>query len=259
MRRSGSRWADLGAALAQVERWLLPGECLLCRRSLAAADGDALACGVCRSRWRPVPEPVCERCGQPVDRDTACRNCAHWPPGLVRSRSAVWLDEGARRAVHCFKYEGWWRLADDLARAMRPLDLGSPDTVLVPVPLGAARQRTRGYNQGERLAAGLARQRGYPLRADLLRRHRETATQTRLTPEARAANVRGAFEAVGPCPARVVLVDDVFTTGATLVAAARALLAAGAASVAAVTFARAELPLAATSRALELTPGRPES
>src|SRR5262249_5673377 len=113
----------------------------------------------------------------------------------------------------------------------------------VPIPLGASRERSRGYNQSAKLAASLGKRRGLAVRLDRLIRTRDTGTQTLLTPEEREANLRGAFTARAPVPPRVVLVDDVFTTGATLVAAARALIAAGAKEVSAVTFARAERPL----------------
>src|SRR2546425_2106866 len=129
---------------------------------------------------------------------------------------------------------------------------------LVPVPLGAKRLRERGYNQSERLARALARRWRRPV-ACLLERVRETATQTALTPEARRANVAGAFEMRNAeCGMRnespgvdsafripnsaLILVDDVFTTGATLAEAARALERAGARTVLAVTFGRAVLP-----------------
>jgi len=169
--------------------------------------------------------------------------CAAWPAGLVRVRSAVWLGESARRAVHSLKFAGWWRMAEALARSMLRLDpLQGPtagDLVLVPVPLGSRRRRLRGYNQSERLAEALARAAGGAVRPEWLHRTRETQTQTALPPDARLANVAGAFRAVACGGARVVLVDDVFTTGATLVAAAAALLEGGAARVEAVTFARA--------------------
>lgn len=229
--------------LAGVERWLLPPACLLCDAPVPAREGDALVCGLCRSRWVAVAPPWCGRCGQPASGDLACRLCAGWPEGLTRVRSAVWLRETARQAVHRIKYEGWWRLAEALAEAMRGLEPLTGRVSLIPIPLGARRARTRGFNQSERIAAALGARTGLPVRGELLRRVRETRTQTALTPEGRLANVAGAFAAGSVRGMACVLVDDVFTTGATLAAAAAALGAAGAERVEAVTFARAELPV----------------
>ncbi len=234
------RWAELTALARRVERLLLPGACLLCQEPLAISDDDALVCGLCRSRWEPIPPPLCPRCGDPLHLGLDCRLCSTWPEGFHSARSAVWLEGSARRAVHHLKYDGWWRAAEAMADAMRSLPPLTGGASLVPIPLGARRRRRRGYNQSERLAAALAARTGGRVRQDLLRRRRETPTQTRLTPEERVANMAGAFAApatVRGC--RVVLVDDVFTTGATLAQAAAALLAAGASEVQAVTFARA--------------------
>jgi ComF family protein len=230
-------------ALAGVERWLLPPTCLLCEAPVSAREGDALVCGLCRSRWEPVPAPCCARCGQPAFGDLECRLCAGWLEGLERVRSAVWLRGTARDAVHRLKYEGWWRVAGALAEPMRRLEPLTGQVCLIPVPLGARRLRTRGYNQSEHLAAALGVLAGKPVRTDLLARRRDTRTQTALTPEARQANVAGAFEARAAAGLACVLVDDVFTTGATLAEAAGALRRAGAACVDAVTFARAEPPV----------------
>ncbi|MES2123174.1 MAG: ComF family protein [Gemmatimonadota bacterium] len=159
------------------------------------------------------------------------------------------FDEGVRALVHNLKYTGWRRLSAVMARRMAPLlaDIGDGD--LVPVPLAPRRARQRGYNQAAELATGLARLTGLPLAPGRLVRGRETPTQTRLTPEARLANLAGAF--VGRPSARPAwLVDDVFTTGATLTSAAQALLDAGAPHVGAITFARAEPPLSEAARRL---------
>jgi ComF family protein len=242
------RFADAAAALAEVERWLLPPACLLCEQPVPAREDDALICGLCRSRWRPVASPWCERCGQPTLGDLACRLCPDWPPGLGRVRSAVWLEGTAREAVHRLKYEGWWRIGQTLADAMRALEPLTGQVSLIPVPLGKRRLRERGYNQSERIATALGAKLGLPVRTDWLIRVAETRTQTALTPEARQANVAGAFEtrglvgAGGVLPA-CVLVDDVFTTGATLAEAGAALAAGGVPRVDAVTFARARLPV----------------
>jgi ComF family protein len=230
--------------LIRLERWLLPPACLLCDAPVPARQHDALVCEICRTRWVPVTAPLCPRCGQPGFGDLECRLCAGWPPGLVRVRSAVWLRGSAREAVHRLKYEGWWRVADALAEAMRGLEPLTGQVCLVPVPLGARRLRARGYNQSARLAAALGQRTGLAVRPELLTRRRDTRTQTALTPEARQANVAGAFEARGAAGCRCVLVDDVFTTGATLAEAGAALRLGGAAQVEAVTFARAEPPVA---------------
>lgn len=255
MRRSLPRWIDLAnRGVAALERWWLPGECLLCLKPVPGREQDALVCAACRRSWSPVAPPWCRRCGETLDapwdrgpdaEEHGCHLCAGWPPpGLGAVRSAVWLAGSARQSVHLLKYEGWWRVAEAMAVAMRNLETLAPGTVLVPVPLARRRERERGFNQAERLASALGRVTGLRVYAGVLERARETATQTKLTPEARRANVHGAFRGRrGATGARLVLVDDVFTTGATLQAAATALHAAGAARVEAVTFARGTGPL----------------
>jgi ComF family protein len=156
--------------------------------------------------------------------------------------------------VYALKYGGLPRITDDLAAAMAPLRPPSDGpSALIPIPLARKRLRERGYNQSDVLARALARQWRIPVLGEVLARTRETPTQTALTPETRLANVAGAFEARNAkCGMRnfafrlssfeLILVDDVFTTGATLAEAARALELAGATRVMGVTFARAAIP-----------------
>ena len=175
-------------------------------------------------------------------------------------RSAVWLDGGARRAVHSLKYDGLARIGRDMAAVVaRLVEPPAPGAVLVPIPLGRKRRARRGYNQSDALAAPLARAWGLTNRPELLVRTRDTPTQTALTPAARLANVAGAFRvqnselrmqncsvasqsAFNILHSSLVLVDDVFTTGATLAEAACTLARAGFQSISAITFGRASLP-----------------
>ena len=234
---------------AAVEQLLLPAECLLCHALLGPRDAGRIVCPLCRHRWRPVRPPWCERCGQPEPHFGPCRLCTAWPEALTSVRSAVWLDEGARQAVHGLKYGGLPRIADDLAAAMLPiLRPADRPKVLIPIPLARKRLRERGYNQSEVLAHALARQWRIPVLVDGLVRTRETPTQTALTPGTRLANVRAAFAVANvQCPMindhwTLIIVDDVFTTGATLAEAARTLEQAGARHIYGVTFARAAIP-----------------
>jgi len=235
-----------------IEQLLLPAECLVCHALLAQRDAESIVCPVCRHRWRAVRPPWCQRCGQPEPHFGPCRLCAEWPAALTLVRSAVWLSDGAREAVHALKYRGLPRIADDLALAMAGVSLPTGEaSVLVPIPLAPKRLRERGYNQSDALAEALGRRWHLPVSRTLLTRSRETATQTALTPETRLANVAGAF-APGPMtPGRrpgvsrdptYILVDDVFTTGATLAEAARALEQAGARTILGITFGRAVIP-----------------
>lgn len=229
-----------------LERLLLPAECLVCRRLLSETHADDLVCSVCRSRMRGVRPPWCARCGQPEPHFGPCRLCREWPRALQSARSAVWLDAGAREAAHALKYGGLPRIATDLATVMtRSIPAPDPAARLIPIPLGPARQRRRGYNQSVALARALSHHWNLPVLTQLLVRTRDTTTQTALTPGARLANVAGAFavrSGVLPVRAPLVLVDDVFTTGATLAEAARTLEAAGFAVISAVTFGRASIP-----------------
>lgn len=237
------RWDDVAPVVRALERFLLPGECILCHTAMPTREWDGLVCALCRARWHAVPAPWCARCGQPGLVDVACRFCAGWPDSLGRVRSAVWLEGPARETVHHLKYGGWPGVATAMALAMRGLEPLAPGAVLVPVPLSRKRMQKRGYNQAAALATALGSVTGLAADVDVLQRARDTPTQTALTPEARTANVQGAFVAPAQVEGTFVLVDDVCTTGATLASAATALKEAGAARVDAVTFARAPLPV----------------
>ena len=159
---------------------------------------------------------------------------------LTQVRSAYWLTSETREIVHHLKYDDYACLAG-LAAQLVERQLPRPGSgVLIPVPLSPRKLRLRGYNQAALIAKALGPRWRLPARDDILRRSRDSGSQTALTPAARLANVAAAFTAAPAArEATAIVIDDVLTTGATLSAAAGALADAGWKDVIAVTFARA--------------------
>jgi ComF family protein len=195
------------------------------------------------------PRPRCRRCALPVPPGVAeCGRCLREPPPLDACHAAVDYEYPWSTLVTQFKFDGkpeWARTFALLLRSAPWVERALEEAhAVVPMPLAAARLAERGFNQALLLARALAAAR---TRAELLLRTRHTAAQSALDRQARLANVRGAF-LVEPrlAPAlrgqRVVLVDDVMTSGATIFSAAAALRRAGAAQVTAIVFARTDAP-----------------
>lgn len=183
-------------------------------------------------------EPVCPQCGRSQSAVTdKCYACSQEPIPLRQIRTAAFYDGPLAEVVKQFKYEGYFGLAQPLAELMltawprweQPVDL------VVPIPLHAARYRERGYNQSELLARVLERRLDWRVEPAALKRVRRTRPQVGLNMVERQANVSGAFvaEATLVEGKEILLIDDVRTTGATLVSAAEVLLAAGAKAVSA--------------------------
>lgn len=231
--------------------FFLPAACLGCRDHLPLERSGELVCGACRTRLRAPTSPRCRRCGCPLgsgsDAGAGCLECAQWGDELVGARAAVVLRPPADALVYALKYGGWCDLAGLMGRRMArhavPPELGSGPYLVVPVPTTSRRMRERGYNQARVLAGVLAGEVDRPL-VEALERRGKGPTQVGLHPGQRKANVLQAFavrDAAMPrlSGARVLLVDDVLTTGSTAQAAARPLIRAGAAQVFLTTFARA--------------------
>jgi ComF family protein len=220
---------------------LFPPRCALCGR-----HGVAL-CGECACALPRANPPRCPRCWSPQRPGLVCRRCDESAGGglaLEGLRSPYVFQEGARELVHALKYSYYSTLASPMGELMARylLDISLPADVLVPVPLHPRRQRVRGYNQSFLLAREVSRRLDLPLAAEALVRRRDTPPQAKaVEADARRRNVAGAFDCrPGAVAGRhLLLVDDVTTTGATLDACARVLLAqGGASSVWALTFAR---------------------
>jgi ComF family protein len=211
---------------------LLPRSCVSC-----GVSADTL-CSDCLARLRPLATPRCARCGAPtawaVER---CRECAGRRLAFASARAAVAYAGPARPLLRAWKEHGLRRVAG-FAAELVVAHVERPEAdVIAYIPPDGARQLQRGHHPAERLARELGR-RWCVEPAPLLERTRPGARQTGLRRAERRANVRGAFAATAEAPGTVLLVDDVYTTGATVGAAATALRAAGAARVHVVTFAR---------------------
>jgi ComF family protein len=178
----------------------------------------------------PLGPPWCRRCGRPSATDV--ERCGDCPQGPITSARAAFAYRGpARDAVHRLKFSGWRGVGDALAAALAALGPPPADAVTW-VPLAPRRRAERGFDQARVLARALARELGLPAAA-FVRRTMATAPQSRRTREERLHAMAGAFACIPhrPPPARVLLVDDVLTTGATASACAAALLDGGARDV----------------------------
>ncbi len=220
--------------IRNIQDWLFPGNCLLCRARLPAGED---LCPPCAASL-PRPEAACPRCAAPLAPGATgnCGACQQHPPAFDTAEAAFRYAAPVDRLIQDLKYHRRLALARVLGRrlaehlATRTTTL--PD-VIVPVPLHAARLRERGYNQSLELARAVAQQFDVPLATHgAVVRVRATVSQTQLAPEARARNLRNAFRVAGDFAGRhVALVDDVMTSGHTAGSLAKSLKRAGADSV----------------------------
>jgi ComF family protein len=235
-------WLNTGLAL------LYPEVCQLCKAE-PATPHEGFVGGNCWAQVRFIRPPYCQRCGLPfageMTASFVCANCHELKLHFSSARSAVVAKSVVLEAIHQFKYSRalWFEkfLADLLVREAGPALRGQCWDWLVPVPLHPLKEREREFNQSALLARHLSRATRIPCGERVLRRARPTATQTHLKRDQRAANMQSAF---AMCPGasvagqRIVLIDDVLTTGATTNDCARALRDAGAEDVCVWTVAR---------------------
>ncbi|HEY0548498.1 MAG TPA: ComF family protein [Verrucomicrobiae bacterium] len=237
-------WVDTALSLA------FPDVCQLCRMK-RAKKRDGYVCADCRAKVRSTCAPFCERCGLPFGGEITgsfeCANCREMELHFASARSAVTAHGPVLDAIHRYKYDGqmWFEefLTELFVRGASDWFREHAVDALVPVPLYPVKQRERGFNQAERLARRLGAAVNVPVRNDILKRVLPTPTQTRLSRTQRAENMRHAFALKREerfKGATFVLIDDVFTTGATASACAKLLLKTGCERVTVWTVARAE-------------------
>ena len=243
------RLARAGASARAVLRaaldLALPRLCAVCREPV---EGEGL-CPACWAKLSFITRPYCERLGIPFVYDPGpgilSMEAIADPPAYQRARAAVRFDEIARALVHALKYGDRLDLAPMMGRwlAQAGSELLAEADALVPVPLHWRRHWARRFNQSALLAATVAKASGVPIATRALKRVKSTPQQVGLSRAQRAVNIQGAFrvpadgkaEVVGR---RLVLIDDVLTSGATVEGCAKALLRAGARSVDVLVFAR---------------------
>jgi ComF family protein len=247
---TGSLLWQLAGGLTSI---LFPAPCGLCGEILSEA-GRIPICRSCLDQLTPWNAPLCPRCGRPFVSTVAvagvehplCHGCRREMYDFDFARSYGAYSSPMARAIVMLKYQqvtplaGWF--AERLLRVVRENTEQFAADIVVPVPLHRARQKERGYNQAELIARALAKRLELPCRPHLLVRTRPRPEKQRLTVHERWQSVRNAFdmrEGAQVDKLRVLLLDDVLTTGATLDACSRALRDAGAAHVAAITVARA--------------------
>ncbi len=217
-------------------------------RDEAAKPEDGFIGSSCLARFKPIEPPFCRRCGQPFRGEFSggfeCTNCVEMGFQFEFARAAMQANAEMLEAIHRFKYEQALWLEPLFERlfiggVLEQIRDWSGDC-LVPVPLHPVRFRERGFNQAEQLCRTLCRKSGLKVETRAVKRNRVTQTQTLLSRNERLANMRGAFDPhkVKLNGRRVVLVDDVLTTGATTSDCARACKKAGAAEVGVWTLAR---------------------
>ncbi|MGQ9516524.1 MAG: double zinc ribbon domain-containing protein [Anaerolineae bacterium] len=231
---------SLAGAWHSLLNWLFPIHCLGCH-----APGAAI-CPTCAGTIRYPTRQFCASCGRPAELTRPgeiCRHCLAGLPALDADFSAAFATGVLRQAIHQFKYAGQSHLAGPLADILLTWwrHYAFPVELVIPVPLHPLRERERGYNQARLLSRRFSAGAGLPHDPHALQRHRPTRPQVGLNANQRRENVAGAFTCVAPSAVagkRILLIDDVTTTGATLASAAQALRQAGASAVSALTIAR---------------------
>lgn len=234
----GAAWLDL----------LLPRGCVACGENWPSS-AESSWCDRCLEKIPWIRSPICPHCGRPFHKSPSCGNhlcgdceLARYPFQSARSAALHW--GVVRQGIHNLKFGGqlhWIPPLVELLESAWTDEMRKGTDCIVPVPLHVKRLRQRGFNQAALLARALGKAAGIPVRYDVLARSVWTEPQTRLKREERLENVKGAFVVSRPSDVRgkrILLLDDVFTTGSTLCECTRVLKKCGAAQIHALTVSR---------------------
>ena len=238
----------LSAALSDLSEVIFPPQCLGCKEILHPFNGQ-IFCASCNNKIKFISGSICSVCGTTFPDSPAeshlCGECLEKIPYFSFARAVFSYEEIILNAIHQFKYKRNMSIGETLASFMA--DFYFPDidftdySLIVPVPLHVKRLRERGFNQSLILARAIEGKRKIPVDFSLLKRHKFTLTQTGSNKKERKQNIKGAFEIRNPkkiLGKNIILIDDVYTTGATVNECAKTLIKAGTRKVSVLTLAR---------------------
>jgi competence protein ComFC len=220
---------------------IFPQHCVICKKYLSRQEKNV--CQACWDNLAQLPSPFCAECKSFIEKDKQCKHCGN-EKKFVLVYSLGNFDERYQSLIYAFKYNQLINLGRRLGYALGEKikeDRGFLESdFIIPVPLHPSRKRKRGFNQSEILALEVAQELNIPVLRDVLKRKKRTKDQTTLNAKQREENVRGAFKVKNEdriSNKKVILVDDVITTGATLRECAKTLIQAGAKEVLGITLA----------------------
>lgn len=202
---------------------------------MAVWDTDPYICGTCKKKLIYIKEPVCKKCGKMLENECMelCMDCSRKKHEFEQGKDVFAYSGGMKESLYRFKYSNRREYARFYANAAytnyKEWILNKKIQMIVPIPLHKRRQHRRGYNQAELFARDLGERMGIPVCTDLLIREKNTAPQKELTEAERKNNLKKAFKITGNIVQlkNILLVDDIYTTGSTIDAAAHAFKEAG--------------------------------
>lgn len=215
---------------------IYPPRCPICDEIVGEGG---LVCEPCRLCLHPLTEPLCKKCGKPLSAQESeyCPDCGRKKHLYTRGRAALEYDSLMRESIGRFKYKNRREYANYYVQELLNTCGGAVNTwnidLLIPIPLHKSRRRKRGFNQAELIAKKLGKELGIPVCTDSLLRIKKTSPQKELNDQERRSNLKNAFQVVNNHVKfkRVLLIDDIYTTGSTIDAAAAVLLEHGAEKV----------------------------
>lgn len=239
---------SLAEVLTDLSDVIFPPQCLGCNEIIHSFDGH-IFCSDCSNKIHYVTGSICQICGTTFPDSPAenhlCGDCLEKKPYFFHARAVFSYEDMIVHAIHQFKYKSNISVGEIMASFMAFFSFPDIDfadyALMIPVPLHVKRLRERGFNQSLILARALGKQKNIPVDFSLLKRNKFTLTQTGSTKKERRQNIKGAFEVSDKkiiAGRNIILVDDVYTTGATVNECAKTLMKAGAGKVSVLTLAR---------------------